>query len=128
VSQTYLLTCYAEVGKGTANRHSKCTRDHTVIFISLLKLTETHCMIFPNQIGVYLYNNVLSLHMFLRLCSKFKLVCYMIMLNSLQGAMRPDEALKILAVFEGKLARLKEERDNLAKAKEALELAEPGDF
>ena len=43
-----------------------------------------------------------------------------------QGAMRPDEALKILAVFEGKLARLKEERDNLAKAKEALELAEPG--
>ena len=40
--------------------------------------------------------------------------------------MRPDEALKILAVFEGKLARLKEERDNLAKAKEALELAEPG--
>jgi len=46
----------------------------------------------------------------------------------LQGAMRPDEALKILAVFEGKLSRLKEERDNLAKAKEALELAEPGDF
>ena len=42
--------------------------------------------------------------------------------------MRPDEALKILAVFEGKLARLKEERDNLAKAKEALELAEPGDY
>jgi len=40
--------------------------------------------------------------------------------------MRPDEALKILAVFEGKLTRLKEERDNLAKAKEALELAEPG--
>jgi len=44
----------------------------------------------------------------------------------IQGAMRPDEALKILAVFEGKLARLKEERDNLSKAKEALELAEPG--
>lgn len=43
-----------------------------------------------------------------------------------QGAMRPDEALKILAVFEGKMARLKEERDNLAKAKEALELSEPG--
>ena len=41
--------------------------------------------------------------------------------------MRPDEALKILAVFDGKLTRLKEERDNLAKAKEALELAEPGD-
>jgi len=42
--------------------------------------------------------------------------------------MRPDEALKILAVFEGKLVRLKEERDNLVKAKEALELTEPGDF
>jgi len=45
-----------------------------------------------------------------------------------QGAMRPDEALKVLAVFEGKLARLKEERDNLAKAKEALELSEPGNL
>ena len=50
------------------------------------------------------------------------------MLLADQGAMRPDEALKILAVFEGKLARLKEERDNLAKAKEALELSEPGDY
>jgi hypothetical protein len=40
--------------------------------------------------------------------------------------MKPDEAMKVLAVFEGKLARLKEERDNISKAKEALELAEPG--
>jgi len=40
--------------------------------------------------------------------------------------MKPDEATKVLAVFEGKLARLKEERDNISKAKEALELAEPG--
>jgi dynein heavy chain 1, cytosolic len=46
--------------------------------------------------------------------------------NCVQGAMKPDEAMKVLAVFEGKLARLKEERDNIAKAKEALELAEPG--
>jgi len=51
----------------------------------------------------------------------------MTLLLANQGTMRPDEALKILAVFEGKLARLKEERDNLSKAKEALELSEPGD-
>ncbi|XP_059178510.1 cytoplasmic dynein 1 heavy chain 1-like isoform X2 [Physella acuta] len=42
------------------------------------------------------------------------------------GEMRPDIALKSLTIFEGKFARLKEERDNVAKAKEALELAEPG--
>jgi hypothetical protein len=29
-------------------------------------------------------------------------------------------------VYESKFARLKEERDNIAKAKEALELQEPG--
>ena len=40
--------------------------------------------------------------------------------------MRPDEATKALAIFEGKFTRLKEERDNVSKAKEALELAEPG--
>lgn len=42
--------------------------------------------------------------------------------------MRPDIALKSLTIFEGKFARLKEERDNVAKAKEALELAEPGNI
>ena len=41
--------------------------------------------------------------------------------------MRPDQATKVLAIFEGKFSRLKEERDNVAKAKEALELAEPGE-
>ena len=40
--------------------------------------------------------------------------------------MRPDEATNALAIFEGKIMRLKEERENVAKAKEALELAEPG--
>lgn len=40
--------------------------------------------------------------------------------------MRPDSALKALTIFEGKFNRLKEERDNVARAKEALELAEPG--
>ncbi|RUS77140.1 hypothetical protein EGW08_015096 [Elysia chlorotica] len=42
------------------------------------------------------------------------------------GEMRPDQALKSLTIFEGKFSRLKEERDNVARAKEALELAEPG--
>ena len=31
-----------------------------------------------------------------------------------------------LTVYDGRFARLKEERDNIIKAKEALELAEPG--
>lgn len=31
----------------------------------------------------------------------------------------------MLAVFEGRFGRLKEERDNLRKAKEALELSQP---
>ena len=44
----------------------------------------------------------------------------------LQGEQPPTEALKALTIFEGKFQRLKEERDNIAKAKEALELAEPG--
>lgn len=40
--------------------------------------------------------------------------------------MRPDDAIKVLTIFEGKFSRLKEERDNIGKAKEALELSEPG--
>lgn len=32
----------------------------------------------------------------------------------------------MLTIFEGKFVRLKEDRDNLIKAKEALELADPG--
>ena len=43
-----------------------------------------------------------------------------------QGELPPDEALKAITISEGKFSRLKEERDNVAKAKEALELAEPG--
>ncbi|XP_041352869.1 LOW QUALITY PROTEIN: cytoplasmic dynein 1 heavy chain 1-like [Gigantopelta aegis] len=43
-----------------------------------------------------------------------------------EGEIRPDEAIKALTIFEGKFCRLKEERDNVSKAKEALELAEPG--
>lgn len=42
------------------------------------------------------------------------------------GNIRPDQALSALAVIEGKFTRLKEDRDNVAKAKEALELMEPG--
>lgn len=40
------------------------------------------------------------------------------------GKTRPDEALQQLQIFETKFSRLKEERDNVAKAKEALELQE----
>lgn len=40
----------------------------------------------------------------------------------IEGALRPDDALGQLQIFESKFARLKEERDNVAKAKEALEL------
>lgn len=36
--------------------------------------------------------------------------------------MKPDQALKQLQVFETKFGRIKEERDNMAKAKDALEL------
>ncbi|XP_046600571.1 dynein heavy chain, cytoplasmic isoform X5 [Neodiprion lecontei] len=43
-----------------------------------------------------------------------------------EGHLRPDEALQHLQLFESKFTRLKEERDNVAKAKEALELQEPG--
>ncbi|XP_039279680.1 dynein heavy chain, cytoplasmic [Nilaparvata lugens] len=43
-----------------------------------------------------------------------------------EGRLRPDEALQQLQLFESKFARLKEERDNVAKAKEALELQDPG--
>ncbi|CAB3376335.1 Hypothetical predicted protein [Cloeon dipterum] len=43
-----------------------------------------------------------------------------------EGSVRPEEALQQLQLFESKYARLKEERDNVAKAKEALELQEPG--
>ena len=44
-----------------------------------------------------------------------------------QGSTRPDVALNNLAIFEGKFSRLKEDRDNVARAKEALELMEPGE-
>ncbi len=44
----------------------------------------------------------------------------------LQGDLRPDDAASTLTIFEGKFTRLKEDRDNLIKAKEALELADPG--
>lgn len=44
----------------------------------------------------------------------------------IEGSTRPEDALQQLQMFESKFSRLKEERDNVAKAKEALELQEPG--
>lgn len=43
-----------------------------------------------------------------------------------EGHMRPDSALSHLSIFENKFTRLKEDRENVQKAKEALELQEPG--
>ena len=43
-----------------------------------------------------------------------------------QGDLKPEDAANMLTVYEGKFIRLKEDRDNLIKAKEALELADPG--
>ena len=45
---------------------------------------------------------------------------------SRQGDLKPDDAANMLTIYEGKFTRLKEDRDNLLKAKEALELADPG--
>ena len=53
-------------------------------------------------------------------------VFYHLSLVSLQGDLRPDDAANMLTIYEGKFTRLKEDRDNLIKAKEALELADPG--
>ncbi|XP_022096690.1 cytoplasmic dynein 1 heavy chain 1-like isoform X2 [Acanthaster planci] len=44
----------------------------------------------------------------------------------IDGELRPDLATNALTIFEGKFARLKEDRDNITKAKEALELQEIG--
>eukprot|EP00112_Aurelia_sp_Birch-Aquarium-sp1_P023013 Seg670.8 transcript_id=Seg670.8/GoldUCD/mRNA.D3Y31 product="Cytoplasmic dynein 1 heavy chain 1" protein_id=Seg670.8/GoldUCD/D3Y31 len=44
----------------------------------------------------------------------------------ISGSTKPDSALSSLAIYEGKFSRLKEDRDNVAKAKEALELVDPG--
>ncbi|CAK8687664.1 unnamed protein product [Clavelina lepadiformis] len=40
------------------------------------------------------------------------------------GHLRPEDALKSLAIFDGKFQRLQDDRQNLAKAKEALELSD----
>lgn len=39
-----------------------------------------------------------------------------------EGCIRPADALRQLQAFEIKFSKLKEERDNVSKAKEALEL------
>ncbi|XP_065684969.1 cytoplasmic dynein 1 heavy chain 1 isoform X1 [Hydra vulgaris] len=44
------------------------------------------------------------------------------------GVIKSETALNTLAIFEGKFNRLKEDRDNIQKAKEALELIEIGNL
>ena len=54
-------------------------------------------------------------------------VCVPMMTEYLhQGEMHPDAATGILVMFETKFNRLKEDRDNLMKAKDALELLDTG--
>ncbi|KAG8185039.1 hypothetical protein JTE90_017062 [Oedothorax gibbosus] len=43
-----------------------------------------------------------------------------------EGSLKPQEAMGHLSLFESKFSRLKEDRDNVMRAKEALELQEPG--
>jgi dynein heavy chain 1 len=43
-----------------------------------------------------------------------------------EGNIRPEEALQRLNMYEARLLRLQEDRDNVAKAKETLELQDPG--
>ena len=45
----------------------------------------------------------------------------------LQGDLWPDDAADMLTIFEGKFTYLKDDRDNLIKAKEALKLADSGE-
>lgn len=47
-------------------------------------------------------------------------------LLSLQGSLRPEEALQSLTIYEGKFGRLKDDREKCARAKEALELTDTG--
>ncbi|KAL0969613.1 hypothetical protein UPYG_G00229830 [Umbra pygmaea] len=42
------------------------------------------------------------------------------------GALRPEEALQSLTIYEGKFSRLKDDRDKCSRAKEALELTDTG--
>ena len=42
------------------------------------------------------------------------------------GHLKPEDAMRSLAIFEGKFQRLQDDRTNLIKAKEALELADSG--
>lgn len=86
------------------------------------------------QLSTYISNVLLSS---ISMCSgskKFRCVdvyvytCFTpFFLKNLQGDLRPDDAANLLTIFEGKFTRLKEDRDNVIKAKEALELAEPGE-
>lgn len=44
----------------------------------------------------------------------------------MSGNLKPEEAMHSLTIFEGKFLRLQEDRTNIVKAKEALELTDAG--
>ena len=52
------------------------------------------------------------------------LLIFLLKAKPVDGDLRPHDALQKLAIFESKYVRLKDERDNVGKAKEALELQE----
>ncbi len=56
----------------------------------------------------------------------FTALSVFVCLLSLQGSLRPEEALQSLTIYEGKFGRLKDDREKCAKAKEALELTDTG--
>lgn len=45
-----------------------------------------------------------------------------------KGNLRSEVALSGLATFESKFQRIKDERDNVARAREALELPDTGEY
>ena len=44
----------------------------------------------------------------------------------MSGSLKPEDALRSITIFETKFQRLQEDRSNLIKAKEALELNDGG--
>lgn len=75
----------------------------------------------PVEVGVYFLEYLFCCKIY----GRIQIVVYR-NIFSLQGSLRPQEAMGHLSIFESKFSRLKEDRDNVMRAKEALELQEPG--
>lgn len=100
-------------------------------FTHCFKLAMVNLILFLVRVGFWLFSCCMNMITYassigLSLCFAF-LVSFELSFD-IKGELKPDEAMKALTIFEGKFSRLKEERENVAKAKEALELSEPGNF